>query len=418
MASELVEVVNGKVRLNPHKGQSRAWYSERRFVLMLAGSQGGKTSFEPWWLWREMQRQGPGDYLAVTASYDLFKLKFLPEMRRVFEGLLHWGTFSAGDMVIVSNDKQTRIILRSAQAPGGLESGTVKAAVLDECGQDGFRMDAWEAIQRRLSLAQGRVLGGTTPYNLGWLKQQWYDRWAAGDADYDVIQFESIANPQFPAEEFERMKRTLPAWKFNMFYRGLYSRPAGLIYEDYDEAAHCVEPFPIPRAWPRYVGIDFGAVHTALVWIAEDVNHDAYYVYRESLEGGKTTGEHAAQALTHAARERVVGWYGGAAPETQQRMDWSAAGVPVQGPRVVDVEAGIDRIIGLFKRKQLFVFNTCAGLRDELGTYARQLDANGQVTEKIKDKEDFHRIDALRYAAQWLNVGDIIASVSSGRIDW
>ena len=69
-------------------------------------------------------------------------------------------------------EQQCRIVLRSANAEGGLESLTGKAAVLDECGQDDFTLEAWEAIQRRLSLSRGRVLGGTTPYNLGWLKTQ------------------------------------------------------------------------------------------------------------------------------------------------------------------------------------------------------------------------------------------------------
>ena len=37
-------------------------------------------------------------------------------------------------------------------------------------------VQSWEAVLRRLALYQGRVLGGTTLYNLGWLKQQIYDR--------------------------------------------------------------------------------------------------------------------------------------------------------------------------------------------------------------------------------------------------
>ena len=31
-----------------------------------------------------MREMGEGDYLAVTATYDLLKLKFLPEMQRYF----------------------------------------------------------------------------------------------------------------------------------------------------------------------------------------------------------------------------------------------------------------------------------------------------------------------------------------------
>lgn len=348
-------------------------------------------------MWREIERGGPGDYLAVTATYDLFKLKMLPEMRNVFCNLLHWGSYEASDRVIRSHDGKTRIILRSANAPGGLESATAKAAWLDECGQSDFRIDSWEAVQRRLSLSQGRVLGTTTPYNLGWLKTEVFDRWRAGDPDYEVVQFNSVENPAFPRDEYDRAKATLPAWKFAMFYNGEFSRPAGMIYEDFDEAVHLVDPMTLPAEWPRYVGIDFGAVHTALVWIAEDVERRAYYVYRESLEGGKSTEEHATGALAYAAHERVVGWYGGAKSESQQRMDWGAAGVGISEPPVADVEGGIDRVVALLKTRRLFVFRTCAGLRDEFGTYARELGPDGQATEKIKDKETFHRLDALRY---------------------
>jgi hypothetical protein len=182
-----------------------------------------------------------------------------------------------------------------------------------------------------------------------------------------------------------------------MFYRGEFTRPAGLIYEDYDDETMAIEPFALPAEWPRYVGIDFGAVNTALIWIAEDVGRKAYYIYRESLEGGMSTKEHVAKALAHAQAERVSGWYGGSKSETQQRMDWRAAGIQAKEPPVADVEAGIDRVIGLLKTKQFYVFKGCAGVRDELGTYARELDELGQTTEKIKDKEFFHRLDALRY---------------------
>jgi len=178
---DLVEILpDGKARLHMHPGQLRAWDSERRFPFVIAGTQSGKTSWGPWWLHRETLRCGDGDYLAVTATYDLFKLKLFPELSRVFCQLLRWGSYHATDRVIVSSDGKSRIILRSADAEGGLESATAKAAWLDECGQEKFGLDAWEAVQRRLSLNQGRALGTTTPYNTGWLKTQVYDRWAKG----------------------------------------------------------------------------------------------------------------------------------------------------------------------------------------------------------------------------------------------
>ena len=245
-----------RLRFERNRLQAEAWRSDRRFTFLIAGTQAGKTSFGPWWLWREIGQRGPGDYLAVTATYDLFKLKMLPEMLRVFCDLLGGGTYQATDRVIQGKDG-SRIILRSANSPGGLESATAKAAWLDECGQDDFTLGAWEAVLRRLALSQGRVLGTTTPYNLGWLKTEVVDRWLAGDPDYMVVQGASTENPAFPLAEYERARRTMPAWKFAMFYQGLFERPAGLIYADFTDD-NLVDPFPIPAAWPRYVGITLG----------------------------------------------------------------------------------------------------------------------------------------------------------------
>ncbi len=413
--SELWQVVKRKgkrgLQYNFHPGQQEAWDSERRFVAVISGTQGGKTSLEPLWLHRQIIESGPGDYLAVTATFPLLKLKMLPEFMTFFVHTLGWGEWRGVDRCIVSRDGQTRIIFGSATHPESLESATAKAAVLDEAGQDQFKLASWEAIQRRLSLNQGRVLIGTTPYNLGWLKQQVYDRWAAGDPDYQVIQFASIANPAFPQAEYERAQRTLPAWKFNMFYRGQFDRPAGLIYSDFINAyreagGHKVRPFKLPTEWPRYVGVDFGAVNTATIWLAYDPKANVYYAYRETLEGGKTSAEHAATLLSSAQGVNLASLHGGSKSEVQQRLDWAAAGVYLQEPQIADVEAGIDRVIGLFKTTRLYVFDSLTGLLDELGTYSRVVGEDGQPMEKIDNKQDYHRLDALRYV-----VGGILAIV-------
>ncbi|MFZ2406387.1 MAG: hypothetical protein WAW41_14700 [Methylobacter sp.] len=392
---ELIEVNKGKLTLHFHAGQTRAWESKARFPAIVAGTQSGKTSFAPWWLWNEIETCGEGDYLAVTATYDLFKLKFLPELQKVFGGYLPDWKWMASERVLSKGN--TRIILRSADAEGGLEAATVKAALFDECGMDKIKVNSWEAIQRRLSLNHGRCLLSTTPYNLGWLKSEIYDRWRNGDPDFEVIQFKSIMNPSFPKDEYERMKLKLPSWKFEMFYNGEFSRPAGMIYGDFDFDTQVIAPVPLKPEWPRWVGIDFGAIHTALIWIVQDPEKNVFYIYRESLEGSKTTAEHAGQARANAAKENVVMWIGGAPSEKQQRWDWLNNGINVLEPYIVDVESGIDKVIELIKSKRLYIFDTCVGVIDEVGRYSRELNEHGQPTEKIKDKADFHLLDALRY---------------------
>ncbi len=394
--------------------------SDARFTFFLAGTQSGKTAMGPWWLYNKIDQLGPGDYLAVSSTFPLLRQKMMRELREVFERVLGVGRFWSSSRVIEICDPATmqfwakrqddpmwgRIILGSAERGGSLESATANAAWIDECGQDEFGLDAYEAVLRRLSLMQGPLLGTTTLYNLGWIMVEVYERWLQGDPDYLVVHADSVDNPAFPREEFERAKRTMPAWKFEMQYRGRPDRPPGMIYNAFQNeiGGHVVKGFPIPAAWPRFVGVDFGAVNTALVWLAYNPQRDVYYAYRESLEGGKTTAEHAAEALALAEAENVTLWAGGAKSETQQRMDWGSCGVWMREPVVTNVEAGIDRVIALLKQRRLYVFESLRGLRSEFGTYSRVLDNRGQATEKIADKQTYHRLDALRYVVQQLDV--------------
>lgn len=404
---------------NLHPGQTKAWDSDRRFVLMLAGTQSGKTSFSPLWLWREMVRKGPGDYLVVTSNFPLLDMKLLPAFRDLFENTLHIGhyhTTGTGLRLLditpqgaarlwpdnPDRDKPARIIFGSATNPEQLESATALAAVLDEAGQKQFTQDSWFAILRRLSLAQGRVLLPTTPYNLGWLKVQVYDRWKAGDKNYDVVQFDSTVNPAFPREEYERARDTMPAWKFDLFYRGIFAKPAHLIYADYTDSyrslgGSMVADFPVPPEWPRHVGIDFGPVNTAVVVLARDPMTSILYAVWEYHQSGRTVSQHVQALLAHLHGAEVVSWYGGAKSEEQSRIDWQMAGVPVLEPDVSDVESQIDKCVSQFKAKTLYVFESLMGMRSQLGSYSRKLDAAGEATDEIEDKASYHFLDAFRY---------------------
>lgn len=447
-AKVLYTKVANVVTLYPHAAQQRALDSTARIVAMIAGSQGGKTSFGPWWLNFEIMRliglgRGGGDYIAATSSYDLFKLKMLPELRNVFEHVLQVGRYWSGDKIIELMNPTTgkfeanraddpmwgRIILRSASSGSGLESNTAKAAWEDEAGQDEFTVESDEAIDRRLTLNQGRKLLTTTLYNLGWVKQQIVDK-ADSDPDIELIQFKSIENPVFPVAEFERQKQRLPEWKFLMFFEGRISRPPGMIYSDFrdeyrDNGGHKVKPFQLSIEWPRFVGVDPGAVNTAMIWLAHNVDENVYYLYRESLDGDKSTPEHAqgAKQLATANRERVISWHVGQKAETQQRMDWTAAGAPnVFEPPIHDVESGIDRVIQLFRQFRLYVFDDCKGTLDQLGRYSRKVDSAGNTTENIKDKQTYHYLDALRYVTVGvligipeMHVGDLPAAIANWR---
>lgn len=420
MTQTLLTEAQGRMRWNFHAGQWRAWQSSARFVLVLAGTQGGKTVFGPPWLYREIQRRGPGDYMVVTPTFPLLGNKALPAFLELFDHTLKLGefrqaptkvfTFSADGNRRLFGDEwdgksQTRVLFGHAADSDSLESATAKAAWLDEAGQPKFRLSSWEAIQRRLSIHQGRALITTTPYDLGWLKSEIYDRWEDAVPGYDVIRFDSTENPTFPREEYDRMQEILPAWKFNMFYRAIYTTPAGLIYDSFDRKRHVTLPFPIPEDWQRYCGIDFGNVNTAAVFFAKDPQGQLY-LYREYHGANRTAREHVQAILSSEPGTedyRLAPFTaGGARSEGQWRDEFAAAGLWIREPLVPDVEVGIQRVYAAHRKDLLHIFSSCERYLTEKMSYSRAIDESGNVLEDISDKHSFHFMDAERYIIPFL----------------
>ncbi len=435
------EATTKHVRFHLHAGQSKAIYSTARIIAVIAGRQSGKTVTGPPWLFNEMRARGPGDYLIASPSFQLLAKKALPEFERLFIKQLRLGKFVGRDHHFeVSKQgcdalwgevpsETTKIFFGHADMPETLESATAKAAWLDECGQRRFHLESYEAIRGRLAVCRGRCLMTTTPYSQNWLKSQIWDkaglihrwddnlkltesRYPEKEADIHVISFNSLLNPTFPRDEFESMVRSLPQWKMDLFYRGKFTRPAGVIYDCFDEIVHKCSPFAIPQAWPRYLGMDFGGVHTAGVFLAAELNNNGnetgrLFAYREYPVAGRwaamTAKVHTESLLMGEVRKPIA--VGGAASEDNWRREFTQAGLTIREPPIKEVDVGIDRVYGAIKSNQLFVFDTCVGLLDELASYSRELDENGNVTERIEDKETYHRLDCLRYIISHIKGG-------------
>lgn len=427
-----------------HEAQALAWDSTRRIVAYIAGTQIGKTTFGPVWLNREIETRGPGDYLAITSSFDLFRLKFLPALLEYFEHILKVGRFWAGDKILELADPETgeflakratdhmwgRIILRSAQALGGLESATAKGAILDEAGQDEFPIGAYRAIRRRLTLNRGRLFIPTTLYTTGsWVVSEIIkpamktgitktltiredaeiDYTDSAERDTTVIQADSLVNPAFPRSEYEEAKRDLPKDVFEMQYRGRVTRPRHMIYDCFDEDIHLCPRFKIPDEWKRYLGLDFGGANTAAFYVAEEPKTHKLYVYRIYHHGKKSAKEHVEDMMFgEPGRPKC---YGGAPGEGQWRQEFRDAGLPVREPKISDVWLGINRFYALLKKGTLDpetgtrdgdvaiqFFDDLDALRTEITSYHRKTDQLGNpIQNEIAAKSTFHVLDAGRY---------------------
>lgn len=421
----LLDVDADTLHLNFHAGQWEAWESTKRIVLILAGARGGKTSFGPPWLHREMITKGPGDYLIAGPDYPLLEKAAGPEVKHYFQTLLGLGKLSSGKGVSFTfspegckrlwgyvPDREPRIIFCHADNPDSLQAMTAKAAWLDEAGQAKFKLDSWLAVNLRLAIDQGRCLLTTTPYvGLGWIKSKLYDPWEKAKRnhpDIDVVQFRSTMNPAFPREEYDKAQREWPPWKFRLFYNGELTKPAGMIYDCFTEKNECPRS-TLPASWPRYLGLDFGGVHTAGVFLAEEQMDGKatgrYFAYREypapeESWHQRTAAEHASALLQ--GEPCIPFCVGGSRSEGQWRKEFAAAGLPVREPKVSDVEVGINRTYSLIKSGGLIMFEDLARSLDGIKSYAREVDDLGETTEKIADKADAHFCDALRYIAGWL----------------
>jgi len=422
-------------------GQRRTWESLLRFVAMIAGKQGGKTVFGPSWLHREIQNRAPNwhrekqegesaDFLAVSATVDLFKFKMLPAMKQYFCNKLKIGRYWAGDRLIEIKNPYTgqfgarsasdhekmwaRIILRTAESEAGMQSASALAAWADEAGL--YSSTVWKDLLGRLSLNQGRALLTTTIYNLAWLEQLIYNPFLAGDPDIDVIQYASKDNP-FWKEDPEKLRSKMESWEYERDYEAKFGgTPPGAIYEDFinaqrENGGHLVKRFVVPIEWPRYVAIDPGLVNPGKVWAAHDPHEDVFYIYRTEKGGERLSSEgHAKRdvAIARKMSERVVGWAIGAKSEIYWREDYTKAGAQnVRPPDVAEVWKGINRAIELLKSHRVYIFDDEDEFISEMRQYSRELDPDTKKPiQKIKDKSKFHLMDAFRYLSIMLVKGE------------
>jgi len=304
------------------------------------------------------------------------------------------------------------IYLGSADNPDSMQGAAVKGYWLDEAGM--MSLVAYQTAIQRVSLFDGQVIITTTPYNRGWLKTEVNDK---ADNDYlHVERWTSVDNPAFPKHVFDEMRsgpNAMQPHRFRMMYMAEFERPVGMIYSSFNAEKCVIEPFKIPLSWPRYVGQDYGPVHTAVIWYAKNpVKYKGWPVgtmfgYREYLEGNKSIDQHVKDLQKLSKGEPIQRKVAsGLASERQWRREFMTKGWNLQECRITDVEVGIDKVWAMHQQNKLVYFNTMRRTISQKEEYRRKLDDSQEPTEAIENKEQFHHMDAERY---------IIASLSSSR---
>lgn len=176
--------------------------------------------------------------------------------------------------------------------------------------------------------------------------------------------------------------------------KGIPSIGSGRVYPIL-EGNLVVPNFDIPPTWPRAFGLDVGWNNTAIVWGAIDPNTGVMYIYAEYKEGQKSPAEHA-----HVIKS-VGKWIRGVVdPASQQSNQKDGTQLLSLYNRELDVslvpavnkrDVGIAKVYHELSTGQLKFFESCQKLLGEYRLYG--YNAQG----KIKDNQNDHLLDALRY---------------------
>jgi hypothetical protein len=167
------------------------------------------------------------------------------------------------------------------------------------------------------------------------------------------------------------------------------------IYDCFDPLVHVWPAFEIPATWQRYMGLDFGGVHTAGIKLAEEPVTKRLIIYQEYQAGERTAKEHATELLD--GEPMIPYCVGGSKSEDQWRREFRKGGLPLNAPDVGEVEIQISRVWATIKANGLIVLDCCPVTIESLKKYARVPDATGKPTKEIQNKATWHVLDALRY---------------------
>jgi hypothetical protein len=216
-------------------------------------------------------------------------------------------------------------------------------------------------------------------------------------------------NPYLDEGEIKALEGTmdevsLQARRFGRFA----SHTAGLVYPEFDERLHVIEPFDVPKDWQDNISIDPGLNNPLSAhWYAVDFDDNVYVVY-EHYEAGRDIDYHAGQIRDICDR---LGWKRDGQGRIHALIDSASNQRTLSGVKSVaelfyergilvntnvekDLFSGIAQVKSYLNRKNglpnIYIFSNCVKLISELKGYRW---GTGDAPKKVDD----HSLDEMRY---------------------
>ncbi len=268
--------------------------------------------------------------------------------------------------------------------------------------------EIYEECLMRVIDKRGDIFGTMTPLKgLTFLYEEIYlNRKNNPEIWYEFMEWAD--NPYLSPKEIKLMESTLDESTLQSRKLGRFCTREGLVYPEFDERVHVVQPFPVPPEWQDNISIDPGLKNPLSAhWYAVDYDENVY-VIAEHYAAGKDIDYHA-QAI-HAMSEslgwkrdgkgRVSALIDSAAQQRTLASQKSVAELFYErdilaNPRVEkDLFSGISRVKSYLNRgnglPHLYIFSCCPNLIREIKSYFW---GSGDAPVKRDD----HAMDELRY---------------------
>ena len=381
----------------PHFGQQEFHNNKARFRILACGRRWGKTiACVNEMMYQAWNKPGSINWW-VAPVYDQAEVAWAM-IQNHFQEAIEYSNKSKMMIVLKNRDGFTQgaeIRFKSAEKINNLRGWGVDFLVMDEAAF--VEEDAWiEALRPTLSDKMGRGVFIGTPQGKNWFYRMYQKGQDPTNENYHSITYSSQTNPHFPEEEWDEVKKEMPEAVFKQEYEAAFIERAGMIYPEWDKAAHVVEPFQIPSNWYVYAGVDFGYTNPfAVIWVAIDPDGN-YYIIDEYYEPQRQLNEHI---ISIKGRQDWVTTMYFADPSGKQYIAELQTRGLYCGPAINDVLTGINRVAELLKSGKMKVFSHCRNTMIEFDHYMWE-DARKSRRKDMKEqpkKQDDHAMDALRY---------------------
>lgn len=268
--------------------------------------------------------------------------------------------------------------------------------------------DIYMECRMRVLDRKGEIFGTMTPLKgMTWVYRQIYlNPQADQEIWHEFISWQD--NPFLDAQEIQSLKSVLGETELESRCDGKFGVSGGLVYPEFDQTVHVIEPFDVPPEWQDYISIDPG-LHNPLSahWYAQDYDGNVF-VIAEHYEAKKTIEYHAGKILEIC---KTLNWHTGHSGKPEALIDSASnqrtlassksvselffdLGVAVNSNVNKDVFAGISAVKSHLKtadgRVRLFIFKNCVNMIREIKGYSW---GDGDAPVKNND----HAMDELRY---------------------